>query len=521
MSQVDWVVIGSGFGGSVAALRLAEKGYTVTVLEAGRRFGPADLPSSASNLRRLLWEPRLGLHGIMRVTPFKHVITLTGVGVGGGSLVYGNTLYRATSPDFYGHANWSGLQDWRTSLEPHYDVVERMLGVIEWPDRGPVEQLLADVATDLGVADSYHPTRVGVFLGTPGVKVPDPYFAGKGPERAGCTRCGQCMLGCRVGAKNTLDLNYLYLAEQLGAHVLPEHRVVDLQPAGASDGSDGWLVTYQVGRKKRTVRAGGVVVAAGALGTNQLLRRCVDRGSLPHLSAQLGESVRTNSETLTAVTSLDQTTDFGHTVAIGASLHPDAHTHATTNTYGGGGNLMRRLFAPLPSKTGRFTLAALLVERVKHPVRNHRAMRGSRWSRRSVIFTVMQDTDNALRFVASRRPGGLQTEAEGSPPGAFLPAAEAVARAAAVRLGGVALGSVGEAFAGIPTTAHLLGGAVIGADAKTGVVDAWCQAHGYQGLLICDGSVLPANPGVNPSLTIAAIAEHAMTRIPVRQAVTH
>jgi cholesterol oxidase len=513
-SNVDWVVIGSGFGGSVAALRLAEKGYSVAVLEAGRRFGREDLPRSASDLRRLLWAPRLGMHGILKVTPFKHVITLTGAGVGGGSLVYGNTLYRAASEDFYSHPSWAGLQDWRGVLAPHYDTVERMLGVVEWPDRGPVEQLLADVASDLGVADSYHPTRVGVFLGLPGVEVPDPYFGGAGPTRAGCTRCGQCMLGCPVGAKNTLDLNYLHLAERAGARIHPQHHVTNLTPAGADDGSGGWVVSYKAGPRSHQLRAGGVVVAAGALGTNQLLRRCVDRGSLPRLSPRLGESVRTNSETLTAVSSLDPSTDLGQSIAIGASLHPDAHTHATTNTYGNAGDLMRRLFAPLPAETGRFTVAGLIGERLRHPVRSHRAMRKLGWSRRSVIFTVMQDTDTALRFVASRRPSGLQTTAEGPPPGAFLPAAEALARAAAARLGGVPLGSVGEAIAGIPTTAHLLGGATIGVDASTGVVDGACRAHGYQGLLICDGSVLPANPGVNPSLTIAAVAEHAMTQVP-------
>ena len=402
-------------------------------------------------------------------------------------------------------------------LAPHYATVEAMLGVVDWPDQGPIENLLQDVATDLNVADSYHRTRVGVFLGEPGIRVPDPYFAGRGPERTGCTRCGQCMLGCRVGAKNTLDRNYLWLAEGLGATITAERTVTGLRPTGKAHGRDGWMVTHNATgssrRDRQRVRAGGVVVAAGALGTNQLLRRCVERGMLSRLSPRLGENVRTNSETLSAVTSLNRDADFGHTVAIGASLHPDAHTHATTNTYGTAGNLMRFAFLPSPAegRGGRF--AALLRHLITHPVETRRALRGRDWSRRSVIFTVMQDTETSLRFIRSHRPGGLQTQSNGATPGVFLPAAENIAQAAAKRVGGVALASISDALLGVPTTAHLLGGAVIGPTPDTGVVDTDCRAHGYENLLICDGSVIPANPGVNPSLTIAAVAEHAMSQV--------
>lgn len=519
LDDVDWVVIGSGFGGSVAALRLAEKGYRVAVLEQGRRFADRDFARTAWDARRVFWMPRLGLRGIMRLTPFKHVTVLSGCGVGGGSLVYGNTLYVPHSDDFYRHPQWGDLADWRAVLAPHYATAKRMLGVTTFRGSGSSERLMAEIAGELGIADTVHPTEVGVWFGEPGVTIPDPYFDGAGPERTGCTRCGQCMLGCRVGAKNTLAKNYLALAERLGVRIWAQRTVTDLRPAGHEDGRDGYLLTTErsgawARRAPRTVRARGVVLAGGALGTAQLLQRCRAHGSLPRLSPRLGELVRTNSEAITAVTA-PRGTDLTSDLAITTSLHPDAQTHVTNNTYGRAGDALGLSYGPLTGGRGRvlqFALAHLL-----RPDRWVFPSRIAGWSARTVVFTVMQSSESALRLTPSGRGGRLTTElGDGPAPASHLPIANEVARIAARRTGGLAQTSVLESLRGAPTTAHLLGGAVIGADPSTGVVDRYRRAFGYERLLITDGSTVPANVGVNPSLTITALAEEAMTHIPNR-----
>ena len=520
--QTDWLVIGSGFGGSVAALRLAEKGYSVSVLERGRRFADDDFAETAWQLRRVLWWPRLGLRGIMRLTPFRHVTVLSGVGVGGGSLVYGNTLYVPSSDAFYRHPQWAGLADWRAVLAPHYETAKRMLGAVPFEGHGASEALMASLAGDLGVADTVHPTDVGVWFGRAGQTVSDPYFGGAGPDRTGCVRCGQCMLGCRYGAKNTLVKNYLALGERLGVRILPERQVTDIRPLGALDGSDGYAVTsersgwwWRGDRQVCTTR--GVVVAGGALGTAELLRACRDRGSLPALSNRLGDLVRTNSEAITAVTAPRGTTDLTSDLAITTSLHPDADTHVTNNTYGVAGDALALSYGPLTG--GRHRIRQFLFAHVRRPDRWMAPMRAYGWSRRTVIFTVMQSSESSLRLRPSGRRGRLQTElADGPPPASHLPIANAVAELAARRTGGVAQTSVLESLRGAPTTAHLLGGAVIGADADTGVVDRKRRAFGYRNLLITDGSTVPANVGVNPSLTITALGEEAMTHVPQRPA---
>ena len=524
----DWIVIGSGFGGSVAALRLAEKGYRVAVLECGRRYRDQDYAKSAWNLRRYFWMPRLGLRGIFRMTAFKDVFIVSGSGVGGGSLGYANTLYRAR-PAFFRDAQWADLGDWESGLEPHYETAERMLGVTTYEGTGPADELLRQYGEEIGVADTFKPTRVGAFFGEPGVEVDDPYFGGEGPRRSGCVRCGSCMIGCRFGSKNTLVKNYLWFAEKLGVEVLAERTVTDVRPLRAEDGGDGYAVTSRRSgawlsrRRERTLTARGVVFAAGALGTNQLLADAKHRGSLPRISDRIGHVVRSNSESIQAVTAPNDDRDFARSVAITSSIYPDPDTHIEVVTYGHGGDLMSRLFTPATGPGTRVTrplkwIGALL----RHPLRSLRLLWPVGWSRRTVILLVMQTTDAAMRFVAKRRLLSrgvkLQTEQDPERPNpTYIPAAARAAEWFADRTGGIAQSGITEAALNIPTTAHILGGAVIGPDPEHGVIDAANRVFGYENLMVCDGSAIPANPGVNPSLTITALAEHAMARVPAKE----
>lgn len=525
----DWLVIGSGFGGSVSALRLAEKGYRVGVLECGRRYRDQDFAKSAWNLRRYFWMPRLGLRGIFRMTAFKHTFIVSGSGVGGGSLGYANTLYRAR-PAFFSDPQWEDLADWERELGPHYETAERMLGVTTYAGTGPADELLREYGEEIGAGESFKPTRVGTYFGEPGREVDDPYFGGEGPRRSGCVHCGSCMIGCRYGAKNTLVKNYLWFAEKLGVEVMPERMVSEVRALDAEDGSEGYAVTssrsgaWLSRRDPRTVTARGVVFAAGALGTNKLLAECRHRGSLSRLSDRLGHLVRTNSESIQAVTAPDDSRDFANSIAITSSIYPDPDTHVEVVTYGRGGDLMSRLFTAATGPGTRVTrplkwIGALL----RHPLRSLRLLWPFGWSRRTVILLVMQTTDAAMRLVAKRRMLGrgvrLQTEQDPERPNpTYLPAAARVAEWFASRTGGVAQSGITESALNIPTTAHILGGAVIGPDADHGVVDAANRVYGYENLLVCDGSTVPANPGVNPSLTITALAEHAMARVPAKEA---
>ena len=525
----DWLVIGSGFGGSVAALRLAEKGYRVAVLECGRRYRDEDFAESTWNLRRYYWMPRIGLRGIFRMTVFRDVFIVSGSGVGGGSLGYANTLYRAR-PAFFGDPQWDSLGDWESALDPHYETAERMLGVTDYPLEGPADLLLKEYGEQIGVGDTFKHTRVGAFFGEPGKEVPDPYFGGDGPARSGCIGCGSCMVGCRYNAKNTLVKNYLWFAEQLGVEILAERQVTDVRSisGGAANGSDGYEVTSErsgswVRKHRSTLTARGVVIAAGALGTNELLAECSDRGSLPRMSSRLGELVRTNSESINAVTAPSDERDFAKSVAISSSIYPDPDTHIEVVTYGRRADSMSHLFTLLTGQGTKLSRPLLwLGQIVRHPLRFLRLLRPGRWSRRTVILLVMQTLDNAIRLRPKRRLLGrgvkLQTEQDPEKPTAtFIPAADAAARWMAERTGGVAQSGINEAIFNIPTTAHILGGAAIGADREHGVVDARNQVFGYENLMVCDGAAIPANPGVNPSLTITAMAEHAMSQVPAKE----
>ena len=521
----DWLIIGSGFGGSVAALRLSEKGYKVGVIEAGRRFEDEDFAKSSWQLNRYLWAPLLGLRGIMRFTPFKDVFIASGAGVGGGSIVYANTLYRAKK-EFFQNPQWAELADWEQELEQPYATAEQMLGVNTVPFESPGDKLLQDYAASIGTEDTFCRTPVAVFFGEPGETVADPFFDGEGPERTGCTRCGACMVGCRVGAKNTLLKNYLWFAEKLGTEVLPNRKGIDIRPLGASDGRDGYEIQTQspglFRGKTKTMRAQGVIVAAGALGTNHLLANCKHGGSLPNISDRLGQLVRTNSESILGVTLPDDSLKLWQSVAISSSIHVDADTHIEVVTYGEKGDFLSLLVTLITGDGTRYTrVFSLLRNAVRHPIQFLKTLSPFGWSRKSIILLVMQSLDNAISFRARKRWFGkgvrLSTEQNAEKPNpTYIDAGNKAATWIAEHTGGIAQSSVLEAVANIPTTAHILGGAAIASDAEQGVVDGEQRVFDYHNLLICDGSVVPANPGVNPSLTITAMTERAMSKIPAK-----
>jgi len=519
----DWLVIGSGFGGSTSALRLTEKGYRVAVMECGRRFEDAELPMSTADAKNYVYAPLFGMNGIFRLTLFKDVFVASGAGVGGGSLGYANTLYRSRA-EFAKNPQWSNLADWDTELKPHYDTAEHMLGVTTYDRDSEGDLLLKEYAEEKGFGDTYAKTRVGVFLGEPGKTVPDPYFAGAGPERAGCIRCGNCQVGCRHNAKNTLVKNYLWFAERRGLAILPGRTVTDVRPLGAADGSDGYAITSVatgrwVRKDRRTVTANGVVFSAGALGTNRLLQRCKLSGSLPAISDRLGKLVRTNSESILAVTSNTPDRDFTKAVAITSSIYPDPDTHIEPVTYGQGNDTYSLLTAMATTRGGRHTRPFFfLLNVIAHPRVFLRSMRIRGWSKRSIILLVMQTCENSIELrVKWRMPNGfpvLTTRQDPDHPiPDSIPAAYEAADWIAEKIGGTVQAAAPEAVFSIPSTAHFLGGAVIGESAETGVVNAKQEVFGYRNLLVCDGSAIPANVGVNPSLTITAMAERAMSMI--------
>ncbi|MBE1485041.1 FAD-dependent oxidoreductase [Plantactinospora soyae] len=539
----DVVVIGSGFGGSVAALRLAEKGYSVGVLEAGRRFADHELPETSWRIRRFLWAPALGCYGIQRITLLRSagnrwrgtgpgaggtapakVLVLSGAGVGGGSLVYANTLYEPL-PAFYADPQWHDIADWRTELAPHYDQAKRMLGVTTYPRQTAADRAMRAVADQMGVGHTFHATPVGVYLGRPGERVADPYFGGVGPERTGCLHCGACMTGCRYGAKNSLVKNYLWLAERLGVEVRPLTTATSVRPAPSGAGYE--IETVRTGawppRHRQRIRAGQVVLAAGAIQTQRLLHRMRATGALPHLSPRLGALTRTNSEAILGASvplraARRGGVDFTDGVAITSSFHPDPETHVEPVRYGRGANLMGLLQSALVDG-GPHRIRRWLGILVRRPVTYAPLLSVRDWSRRTVIALVMQSLDNSLTVHYPRSRFGWRRLATGPGHGAanptWIPAGNRAVRLLAERIGGLPGGSVTEPF-NVPVTAHLLGGAVIGATAADGVVDAYHRVFGHPGLHVVDGAAVSANLGVNPSLTIAAQAERAISYWPNR-----
>ena len=518
----DVLVVGSGFGGSVTALRLTEKGYRVGVLEAGARFEDDDLPETSFEVSKYLFRPEVGCYGIQRIDALKDCMIVSGAGVGGGSLVYANTLYEPL-PAFYADPQWSHITDWRAELAPYYDQAKRMLGVVENPLRTPADDIMEKVATEMGVGETFHPTPVGVFFGGPGAgmgqTVDDPFFGGAGPERSTCTACGSCMTGCRHNAKNTLVKNYLYLAEQNGAKVMPLSTVTRVRPRDGG-GYDVHLrfTKAKLPRKsaRRVLTAEQVVFSASALGTQRLLHRMKDEGHLPRLSSRLGYLSRTNSESIGGVIAPDTSVDYSQGIAITSSFHPDDTTHIEPCRYGPGSNLMSLLQSVLTDGDGdepRWRTWLREMWRQRRDVLNLYDMK--HWSERTIIALVMQSVDNSITTYTKRIPGTRKRyvtskQGHGVPNPTWIPAGNEAIRTMAKLTGGLAGSAVGDAF-NMPLTAHFIGGCAIGDSPETGVIDPFQRVYGYDGLHVVDGSALSANLGVNPSLTITAQAERAMS----------
>jgi cholesterol oxidase len=529
----DVLIIGSGFGGSVSALRLTEKGYSVGVLEAGRRFADGEFAKTSWDLRKFLWAPKLGMYGIQRIHLLRNVMILAGAGVGGGSLNYANTLYVPPEP-FFADGQWSHITDWRAELTPHYRQAQRMLGVVSNPTFTDADRIVKEVADEMGVGDTFVPTPVGVFFGpdgtkTPGQTMPDPYFGGAGPARTGCLECGCCMTGCRYGAKNTLLKNYLGLAESAGAQVIPMTTVT-----GFEQRPDGvWEVhTVRTGRwlrrKRHTFTATQLVLAAGTWGTQHLLFKMRDKGKLPALSDQLGVLTRTNSESIVGAGRLKVSPDLDltHGVAITSSIHPTSDTHIEPVRYGKGSNamgLLQTLMTDGPRAEGSHEGSdvprwkQLWANAGRDPRGTLRLLDPRRWSERTVIALVMQHLDNSITTFTKRGKLGLRRytsrQGHGEPNPTWIPVGNEVTRRIAAKIDGVAGGTWGELF-NIPLTAHFLGGAVIGDGPERGVIDPYQRVYGYPTLSVMDGAAISANLGVNPSLSITAQAERAASLWP-------
>lgn len=516
--KYDYIIVGSGFGGSVSAYRLAQKGYSVLVIEKGKRFDSQDFPKTNWNLRRWLWMPGMRFFGIFKITFFKHVGILSGVGVGGGSLVYANTLPVPKSA-FFNSGSWNGLADWQMELKPFYKEAKRMLGAAQNPVLGASDKVLKAIAKKNGLESAFSPTDVAVFFGKPNEEVDDPYFEGEGPKRTGCNFCGACMTGCRFNAKNTLDKNYLYLAEKNGVEVLPEHEVVLINPLGIQ-GEDGYEVAIKSSTRifsaKKVIRSKNVILSGGVLGTVHLLLK-LQQTTLPNLSKRLGEMVRTNNESLIGIVSAKTDRDFTEGVAIGSILHTDENSHLEPVRYGKGSGFWRALMLPLAPGPNVFVrVVKTIKEFIFHPTAYGKILFKGKFASRSAILLFMQTLDSTLSLTSSWL-GMNSTVKKGEKPAAFIPEAVSYAKQYANEMEGKPMVVLTETVLGIPTTAHILGGCVIGKDQNSGVINTKHEVFGYKNLMVCDGSAVSANPGVNPSLTITAMTERAMSFIPKKE----
>ena len=513
----DVLVIGSGFGGSVSALRLTEKGYKVGVFEAGRRFEDKDLAKTTWRLRQFLWAPQIGCYGIQRIDKLKDVLILSGAGVGGGSLVYANTLYEPPDP-FYRDPAWGHITDWKAELAPFYDQAKRMLGVSVYPQETAADTIIKKVAQDMGVGGTFHHTPVGVFFGEPGKKVDDPYFGGVGPDRNGCRHCGECMTGCRHNAKNTLVKNYLYLAEKAGAEVHPLTTVVSVKPRAGGGYEIETRRTNKRFRSHQVVTAQQVVFSASTMGTQKLLHKMRDQGSLPKISKRLGVLTRTNSEALLGAIANGREVDYSLGVAITSSFHPDEHTHIEPCRYGKGSNAMSLLQTVMTDGgSSKPRWRVWLREMWRQKLHLFRLYDLRHWSERTIIALVMQTHDNSITTYTKRGITGRRKltskQGHGAPNPTWIPAANDATRRIAKEMDGIPGGTIGEPF-NVPMTAHFMGGCAIGDGPETGVIDPYQRLYGHEGLHVVDGSAISANLGVNPSLTITAQAERAMAYWP-------
>jgi len=519
----DYVVIGSGFGGSVSALRLTEKGYKVGVLEKGKRFEKEDFPKTNWNTPKYLWLPQLGCYGYQMLTQLKHVLIFHGGGVGGGSLVYANQLL--VPPDeVFERPEW-GPGNWKAKMMPHYETAKRMLGANPSPQVGIADECLREVGIEMRGEDTFHKNDVGIYFGDPDETVPDPYFDGKGPERTGCTFCGSCMVGCPVGAKNTLDKNYLYLAEGLGAEIIPETEVTGVRP---QNGGYEVFTRKSTGilHPKRTLRARGVVFSGGVLGSVKLLMKCKQEGLLPDLSDQLGNIVRTNSEALLGVRSRDKSVDWNDQIAITSGIYADDTTHIEMVRYNKGSDVLLNLLTLMVDGGGKMPrIIRFLFEIVKHPVRFLQLLWPFGKAASTTVVLVMQTDENYLRLdyrprwwrLGGRSLNSTVPENMWRAP-AYIPIANEVTRRLADKMKGIPLSAIPEATFNASSTAHILGGCCMGESKEKGVVGFNGEVFGYPNLFVADGSVVPANLGVNPSLTITALSEYIMAQMPAKTA---
>lgn len=515
----DYIIIGSGFGGAVSALRLAEKGYRVAVLEKGKRYQPEDFPRTNWNLRKSLWIPRLGLYGIWGLTLFRHMFVLHGAGVGGGSLNYCNTLL-VPREEAFKRPEW-GADDWNERLAPFYEKAKSILGATPCPSVGKADKILAEIGKEMRGEDTFHTNDVGVFFGEPGKTVSDPYFGGEGPPRAGCTFCGACMVGCRDGGKNTLDKNYLYFAEKAGVEILPETEATGIRQF---HGGYRVLLKKSIGFRhpRGALSAEGVVLSGGVMGSVRLLLACKKKGLLPNLSDQLGNFVRTNSEALLGVVANDRRANYSEHVAITSGIYPDDDTQVEVVRFNKGSDMMGIISTLLTEGGGRIPrFARFFGNVIRHPFQFLKSLLPFGFGARASILLVMQTKENHMRFDYKRRWWRLGNLSMNSTlaPGAnkapsYIPIANKIARRMAQKIDGQARSAWSEVLFNVPTTAHILGGAVMGETPEKGVVDFSAEVHGYPNLYVVDGSIIPVNLGVNPALTITALAEYVMSQFP-------
>ncbi|MCX6252364.1 MAG: GMC family oxidoreductase [Bacteroidetes bacterium] len=510
----DYIIIGSGFGGSVSALRLAEKGYSVLIIEKGKKYSCTDFPETNWNVRKWFWVPRIKLFGIQKLTFFRHITILSGIGVGGGSLVYANTLPKPKSA-FFNQGSWAGLENWESELAPFYETASKMLGAAENPLLAESDLALQKLAQQINRSGCFAPTTAGVFFGEPDKTVKDPYFNGKGPERKGCIHCGACMTGCRQNAKNSLDKNYLYLAQDLGVEILPEHEVTEVKPIGER-GEKGYAVTFRQSTKyfsrKNKITSNGVIFSGGVLGTVPLLLK-LRKSTLPFLSPRVGDMIRSNNEALIVNTTINKNPELHKGLAIGSILELDENSHLEPVRYGEGSGFWRITMMPMVSEPNFFKrIIKLIILLFKYPITWLKILFVRDYAKSSSILLFMQHLESTLKL--RRGVFGTNTRVEkGKAPTPFIPEAHSIAQAYSKIINGKPQVIMTETITGIPSTAHILGGSCMGKTKEDGVIDSNNHVFGYENMYVFDGSVISANPGVNPALTITAISERGISKI--------